>query len=96
MTIRVIVTVIYSKESHLDISQFQAFKALKNILLELNHTFSKIEHKIFRMELSFVDHCEQATIPMVYQSHLNPLMLDIFWLRSLTFVLKKNTNMFKI
>ena len=40
------------------------------------------------MELSFVDHCGQATIPMVYQSHLNPLMLDIFWLRSLTFVKK--------
>ena len=88
MTIRVIVTVIYSKEFHLDISQFQAIKALKNILLELNHTFSKIERKIFRMDLSFVDHCEQATIPMVYQSHLNPLMLDIFWLRSLTFVKK--------
>ena len=48
MTIRVIVTVIYSKESHLDISQIQAFKALKNILLKMNHKFSKIEHKLAR------------------------------------------------
>ena len=40
MTIRVIVTVIYSKESHLDIQSF------KNILLKMNHTFSKIERKI--------------------------------------------------
>ena len=40
MTIRVIVTVIYSKESHLDIQSFE------NILLKMNHTFAKIEHKI--------------------------------------------------
>ena len=61
MTIRVVVTVIYSKEFHFVLVSFMHSKLLKNILLELNHTFHEIEHKIdqnqFRMELSLVDHC---------------------------------------